>query len=80
MPVPAEIAQGPYLLVGDYDITLRPAGRGDRAAKLDRNFHADGFGFTKLRALIDFLRSTYAGKMGAQYMHIATELEQHAKE
>jgi hypothetical protein len=40
MPVPTEIADGPYLLVGDYDITVGPAGAVARPGKQDRSFHA----------------------------------------
>ncbi|HEY7337041.1 MAG TPA: multifunctional oxoglutarate decarboxylase/oxoglutarate dehydrogenase thiamine pyrophosphate-binding subunit/dihydrolipoyllysine-residue succinyltransferase subunit [Bryobacteraceae bacterium] len=37
---------------------------------LDRSFHADSFGVLPLRALLDRLRQIYAGRLGAQYMHI----------
>src|SRR5712692_2301220 len=51
-------------------LDLEPSAHGLTIRDLDRSFHADGFGVTTLRALIDRLRLTYAGKMGVQYMHI----------
>ncbi|MGH9559347.1 MAG: multifunctional oxoglutarate decarboxylase/oxoglutarate dehydrogenase thiamine pyrophosphate-binding subunit/dihydrolipoyllysine-residue succinyltransferase subunit, partial [Bryobacteraceae bacterium] len=49
---------------------LEPSAHGLTIWDLDRTFHAGSFGLTTLRALMDRLRSTYAGKMGVQYMHI----------
>ncbi len=49
---------------------LEPAAHGLTIWDLDRAFHAGSFGVTTLRALIDRLRLTYAGKFGVQYMHI----------
>src|SRR5262249_37937233 len=42
---------------------------------LDRTFHADSFGILTLRALLDQLRQTFAGKTGVQYMHIDNPTE-----
>ena len=49
---------------------LEPSAHGLTIWDLDRTFHAGSFGVTTLRALLDRLRLTYAGKMGVQYMHI----------
>jgi len=49
---------------------LDPAAHGLTIWDLDRSFHAGSFGVTTLRALIERLRSIYAGTMGVQYMHI----------
>ncbi len=49
---------------------LEPSAHGLTIWDLDRTFHGGTFGVTTLRALIDRLRLTYAGKMGVQYMHI----------
>src|SRR3984957_9141502 len=49
---------------------LEPAVHGLTIWDLDRAFHAGSFGVLTLRALIDRLRLTYAGKIGVQWMHI----------
>ena len=49
---------------------LEPATHGLTIWDLDRNFHAGSFGVATLRALIDKLRSIYAGPMGVQYTHL----------
>ena len=49
---------------------LEPSSHGLTIWDLDRTFHAGSFGVVTLRALLDRLRLTYAGKMGVQYMHI----------
>ena len=49
---------------------LDPSSHGLTIWDLDRTFHAGSFGVVTLRALVDRLRSTYAGTMGTQYMHI----------
>jgi len=49
---------------------LEPSTHGLTIWDLDRTFHAGGFGVLTLRALVDRLRLTYAGTLGAQYMHI----------
>src|SRR6266404_3258371 len=49
---------------------LEPSTHGLTIWDLDRSFHAGQFGVATLRALLDRLRMTYAGKMGVQYMHI----------
>ncbi len=49
---------------------LEPSTHGLTIWDLDRNFHAGSFGVLTLRALIDRLRLTYAGKIGVQWMHI----------
>ena len=49
---------------------LEPSTHGLTIWDLDRSFHAGSFGVMTLRALIDRLRITYAGKIGVQYMHI----------
>jgi multifunctional 2-oxoglutarate metabolism enzyme len=54
---------------------LDPSTHGLTIWDLDRTFHASPFGVTTLRSLLDRLRSTYAGKMGVQYMHIDNPAE-----
>ncbi len=49
---------------------LEPSAHGLTMWDLDRTFHAGSFGVITLRALIDRLRLTYAGKIGVQWMHI----------
>ncbi|HTB13725.1 MAG TPA: multifunctional oxoglutarate decarboxylase/oxoglutarate dehydrogenase thiamine pyrophosphate-binding subunit/dihydrolipoyllysine-residue succinyltransferase subunit [Bryobacteraceae bacterium] len=49
---------------------LEPSTHGLTIWDLDRSFHAGSFGVMTLRALIDRLRQTYAGKIGVQWMHI----------
>ncbi|MEP6962677.1 MAG: multifunctional oxoglutarate decarboxylase/oxoglutarate dehydrogenase thiamine pyrophosphate-binding subunit/dihydrolipoyllysine-residue succinyltransferase subunit, partial [Acidobacteriota bacterium] len=49
---------------------LEPSSHGLTIWDLDRTFHAGAFGVMTLRALLDQLRATYAGKLGVQYMHI----------
>jgi 2-oxoglutarate decarboxylase len=49
---------------------LEPSTHGLTIWDLDRSFHAGSFGVMTLRALIDRLRITYAGKIGVQWMHI----------
>jgi 2-oxoglutarate dehydrogenase E1 component len=49
---------------------LEPSTHGLTIWDLDRSFHAGSFGVLTLRALIDRLRLTYAGKVGVQWMHI----------
>ncbi len=49
---------------------LEPAAHGLTIWDLDRNFHAGPFGVATLRALLDKLRSIYAGSIGVQYMHL----------
>ncbi|HTS77639.1 MAG TPA: multifunctional oxoglutarate decarboxylase/oxoglutarate dehydrogenase thiamine pyrophosphate-binding subunit/dihydrolipoyllysine-residue succinyltransferase subunit [Bryobacteraceae bacterium] len=49
---------------------LDPSAHGLTIWDLDRTFHAGSFGVTTLRALIERLRSVYAGTMGVQYMHV----------
>ncbi len=49
---------------------LEPSTHGLTIWDLDRSFHAGSFGVLTLRALIDRLRLTYAGKIGVQWMHI----------
>ena len=49
---------------------LEPSTHGLTIWDLDRSFHAGSFGVLTLRALIDRLRATYAGKIGVQWMHI----------
>ncbi len=52
---------------------LEPSTHGLTIWDLDRSFHAGAFGsmgVMTLRALIDRLRQTYAGKIGVQWMHI----------
>lgn len=49
---------------------LEPSTHGLTIWDLDRSFHAGSFGVMTLRALIDRLRLTYAGKIGVQWMHI----------
>lgn len=49
---------------------LEPSTQGLTIWDLDRSFHAGSFGVMTLRALIDRLRVTYAGKIGVQWMHI----------
>ncbi len=49
---------------------LEPAAHGLTIWDLDRSFHCGSFGVMTLRALLDRLRRTYAGKAGVQYMHI----------
>jgi len=54
---------------------LEPETHGLTIWDLDRTFHAGSYGILTLRALIDQLRSTYAGKTGVQYMHIDNPAE-----
>lgn len=49
---------------------LEPSTHGLTIWDLDRTFHAGSFGVLTLRALVDRLRATYAGKIGVQWMHI----------
>ncbi len=49
---------------------LEPSAHGLTIWDLDRTFHAESFGVLPLRTLLDRLRHTYAGKTGAQFMHI----------
>ncbi|MGH9647081.1 MAG: multifunctional oxoglutarate decarboxylase/oxoglutarate dehydrogenase thiamine pyrophosphate-binding subunit/dihydrolipoyllysine-residue succinyltransferase subunit, partial [Bryobacteraceae bacterium] len=49
---------------------LEPSAHGLSIWDLDRTFHAESFGVLTLRTLLDQLRNTYAGKTGAQFMHI----------
>ena len=49
---------------------LEPSAHGLTIWDLDRTFHAESFGVLPLRTLLDRLRNTYAGKTGAQFMHI----------
>jgi len=49
---------------------LEPSAHGLTIWDLDRTFHAESFGVLPLRTLLDRLRETYAGKTGAQFMHI----------
>ena len=49
---------------------LEPSTHGLTIWDLDRTFHAGSFGVMTLRALIDRLRLTYAGKIGVPWMHI----------
>ena len=49
---------------------LEPSAHGLTIWDLDRVFHAESFGVLPLRTLLDRLRSTYAGKTGAQFLHI----------
>jgi multifunctional 2-oxoglutarate metabolism enzyme len=51
-------------------VDLEPAAHGLSIWDLDRTFHAESFGVLPLRTLLDRLRNTYAGKTGAQFMHI----------
>ena len=54
---------------------LEPSSHGLSIWDLDRTFHAESFGVLPLRTLLDRLRNTYAGKTGAQYMHIDSREE-----
>ena len=49
---------------------LEPSAHGLTIWDLDRTFHAGPFGVATLRELLERLRRTYAGKLGAQYMHV----------
>jgi 2-oxoglutarate decarboxylase len=48
---------------------LEPSAHGLTIWDLDRTFQGGVFGVTTLRDLLDRLRSTYAGKMGVEFMH-----------
>src|SRR5665213_1390419 len=54
---------------------LEPSAHGLTIWDLDRTFHAESFGVLALRTLLDRLRNTYAGKTGAQFMHIDSREE-----
>ena len=54
---------------------LEPSAHGLTIWDLDRTFHAESFGVLPLRTLLDRLRNTYAGKTGAQFMHIDSREE-----
>ena len=56
---------------------LDPSAHGLTIWDLDRTFDAASFGVTTLRGLIDRLRSTYAGKMGVEFMHCENPAERH---
>ncbi len=49
---------------------LEPASHGLTIWDLDRTFHCGPFGVIPLRALMERLRSVYAGTYGVQFMHI----------
>ena len=54
---------------------LEPSAHGLTIWDLDRTFQAESFGVLPLRTLLDRLRSTYAGKTGAQFTHIDSREE-----
>ncbi|NBC66659.1 MAG: multifunctional oxoglutarate decarboxylase/oxoglutarate dehydrogenase thiamine pyrophosphate-binding subunit/dihydrolipoyllysine-residue succinyltransferase subunit [Bacteroidetes bacterium] len=63
-PLGTEPGQGPELDLEYYGLTLWD---------LDREFFCDGLGgkkTAKLRDIIQLLRETYCGKIGAEYMHL----------
>ncbi|MDX1640485.1 MAG: multifunctional oxoglutarate decarboxylase/oxoglutarate dehydrogenase thiamine pyrophosphate-binding subunit/dihydrolipoyllysine-residue succinyltransferase subunit [Balneolaceae bacterium] len=63
-PLGTEPGTGPELDLEYYGLTLWD---------LDREFYCDGLGgkeIAKLRDIIQLLRETYCGKIGAEYMHI----------
>jgi 2-oxoglutarate dehydrogenase E1 component len=49
---------------------LDPSAHGLTVWDLDRTFQAEPFGVLTLRSLLDHLRLTYGGTLGAQYMHV----------
>lgn len=63
-PLGTEPGRGPELDLEYYGLTLWD---------LDREFYCDGLGgkkTAKLRDIIQLLRETYCGKIGAEYMHL----------